>query len=371
MANPTIDLAFNSKRADERKDWITNTVIDYDVEEMIDQPISYFINHELIQFSIEDVRRSIPSFLDGFKISQRKIVWGAINYKPWRASLGTEKSDVEKLDSLACYISSFTGYHHAPKSLEMAIVTMAQNFAGANNMPLFYPKGQFGNRNEPRSGASRYLKTKPQWFWPYIFVDDDKFLYDQIIEEDKKTEPKTFYPILPLQLINGCLGIGTGWSSFVPMTNPLDLANWVLCKIRGKPLPQVLPWYKGFRGSIKIVDRKASKKPVPEENPAPMELNPEEEENLENRDLMGADVVGTGKYSLVTTGTFEVDGVKRGMYNVTVSELPIGRFGAGYKQWLEQLIEDKKITRYEMFGEESDPSSFRFVIYGMMRTTNR
>ena len=91
---------------------------------------------------------------------------------------------------------------------------------------------------------------------------------------------------------------------------------------------------------------------------------------MENRDLMGADVVGTGKYSLVTTGTLEVDGVKRGMYNVTVSELPIGRFGAGYKQWLEQLIEDKKITRYEMFGEESDPSSFRFVIYGMTRTTN-
>ena len=64
-----IDLAFNKKKADSRKEWLTTydaatTFVDHS------QPIlrySDFINKELILFSIADCARSIPNICDGLK----------------------------------------------------------------------------------------------------------------------------------------------------------------------------------------------------------------------------------------------------------------------------------------------------------------
>lgn len=363
LAPTKIDLVFNKKFADNRKEWIMKYWIpDYEVGELLNEKISEFIDHEFSKFSVVNVKRSIPSLLDGFKISQRKIIWGAMNW--W----GKKDKSLEKLDSLACHISSYTHYHHGPKSLEGALVNMAQDYVGANNMPLFVPHGMFGSRlNSGISGASRYLKTKPDWMWPYIFIDDDKFLYEQIEEEGYKDEPKTFFPIVPLQLINSAKGIATGWSTETPMCHPLDIINWLLCRIYNKPLPTIIPWFKGFKGTVKMIQRKTVNSitsPVPlATSPKPIDNNDDTEPiDDENRDPMGEDHVGLGKNSYATIGTFEVNGIKRNKYTVTVNELPIGRYSNGYKDWLEKMIDDKKISRYESFCE---PNSVKFVIHGM------
>ena len=44
------------------------------------------------------------------------------------------------------YVSEHSGYHHGEASLNSAIIGLAQNFVGSNNIHLFMPNGQFGTR---------------------------------------------------------------------------------------------------------------------------------------------------------------------------------------------------------------------------------
>jgi DNA topoisomerase-2 len=76
IASQSMELAFNKKFADLRKEWIRTWEPDYSIEDLQVLPISDFINHEFIQFSISDLKRSLPRLMDGMKVSQRKVIWG-------------------------------------------------------------------------------------------------------------------------------------------------------------------------------------------------------------------------------------------------------------------------------------------------------
>jgi DNA topoisomerase-2 len=100
-------------------------------------------------------------------------------------------------------------------------------------MPYFTQNGQFGTRNldGDDGAAARYTSTKPEWWWPYIFTKDDHDLSNprdylsMVIDEGEECEPVVLLPILPIGLINGCVGIGTGHSTTIQNYNPLDICN--------------------------------------------------------------------------------------------------------------------------------------------------
>jgi DNA gyrase/topoisomerase IV subunit B len=132
-----LDMAFNKKRADDRKEWLSN----YSREAFLDTskpaiPYEEFIDRGLIHFSIYDNERSIPNLMDGLKISLRKILYAAFK----KGGLKTEI----KVAQFSGYVSEHSAYHHGEASLNAAIVGMAQNFVGSNNINLFEPNGQFG-----------------------------------------------------------------------------------------------------------------------------------------------------------------------------------------------------------------------------------
>jgi DNA topoisomerase-2 len=57
-------------------------------------------------------------------------------------------------------------------------------------------------------------------------------------------------PILPLVLVNGADGIGTGWSTSIPNYNPEEIVANLQRLLAGEdPLPMA-PWYRGFTGQI-------------------------------------------------------------------------------------------------------------------------
>lgn len=99
---------------------------------------SDFVNKELILFSMADLQRSIPSMVDGLKPGQRKILFTAF-----------KKIVVKemKVAQLVGYVSSMSAYHHGEQSLASAIIGMAQDYVGSNNINLLQPNGQFGTRN--------------------------------------------------------------------------------------------------------------------------------------------------------------------------------------------------------------------------------
>ena len=239
-----ITLAFDETRADDRKGWLTNynKYLEADYEKPT-VTYSEFIDRDLIHFSNYDNIRSIPSVIDGLKPSMRKIMWVCL--------LDNIKKDIKVID-LASEVSKRTAYKHGNKSLEETIIGMAQDFTGSNNINLLYPNGNFGHRwiDGKDSASSRYIFTFLENITPKIFLKDDNSILNMLQEDGKEVEPENFYPIIPMVLVNGANGIGTGFATAVPQYNPLDIIDNLIRKMEGKDMKDMIPWYNGFKGEI-------------------------------------------------------------------------------------------------------------------------
>ena len=184
--------------------------------------------------------RAIPSVIDGFKPTQRKIIHAA--NKTWRT--GGEKA--MKVFQLSGIVASTTFYHHGSGSLDGAIIGMAQDFK--NSMPLFQGIGQFGSLRSPEAGAPRYVGVKLNNNFKLLYKDFE--LVDSQYEEGEEIEPKFFLPIIPTVLLNGSSGIAVGFATNVLNRNPADLINACLDILNEKKkLKELKPWIKNFQGS--------------------------------------------------------------------------------------------------------------------------
>ena len=287
-----IDMVFNKKRADDRKDWLGN----YDRNLYLDTKdtsVSYesFINKELIHFSKYDCDRSIPNLMDGLKISLRKIL-----YSTFKKNLTTEI----KVAQFSGYVSEHSGYHHGEASLNGAIVGMAQNFVGSNNINLLMPNGQFGTRLQggKDSASERYIFTMLNKITRTIYQPADDHILNYLNDDGMLVEPIFYAPIVPMVLINGSKGIGTGFSTDIMCYNPIEIIHYLKRTLNGTIDPvkhTFLPYYEGFKGTIeKLTDHK-----------------------------------------FIIKGVYE----KIGPDKIRVIELPIGFWTEDFKELLERLIE--------------------------------
>jgi DNA topoisomerase-2 len=252
-SDDVIDKIFNKKRADDRKQWLEN----YDKHAYLDtsRPQVYydeFINNEMIHFSTYDCARSIPNLVDGLKPSLRKILYCA-----FKRRLTSEI----KVAQLSSYVSEHSAYHHGEASLNGAIVNMAQNFVGSNNINLLKPNGQFGSRLQggDDSASERYIFTQLCELTRTLFPELDDAVLNYLDDDGTPVEPEYYVPILPMALVNGISGIGTGFSSSIPPFNPLDLVNTIRSKLMGQTevVTEYVPYYEGFKGRVeKIGDAK-------------------------------------------------------------------------------------------------------------------
>ena len=300
ISDDAIDMVFNKKRADDRKNWLENV---YDRNSFADTskkmiPYEEFINKELIHFSKYDCDRSIPNLMDGLKISLRKIL-----YSSFKKRLSNEI----KVAQFSGYVSENSCYHHGEESLNKAIVGMAQNFIGSNNINLLFPSGQFGSRIKGGQDASspRYIFTRLEKITRAIFPEQDDNILKYLNDDGTPVEPQFYVPIIPMVLVNGSKGIGTGFSTEIMCYNPKDIITYLKNKLvsQGKESCQdkinFFPYYEGFTGDIsKIGDTKFMFK---------------------------------GKYELIKG---EEDKVR-------VTELPIGYWTEDFKELLNDLQNDK------------------------------
>ena len=292
----SIDMVFNKKRADDRKEWLEK----YDRKSYLntsDSRVSYeeFINKELIHFSKYDCDRSIPNLMDGLKISLRKILYSA-----FKKNLTSEI----KVAQFSGYVSEHSGYHHGEASLNAAIVGMAQNFVGSNNINLFLPNGQFGTRLQggKDSASERYIFTCLNKITRTLFPVMDDAILQYLNDDGLLVEPVYYAPIIPMVLVNGSKGIGTGFSTDIMCYNPMDIIHYLKAKLNCvngadsiASSVEFVPYYEGFKGSIhKIMD---------------------------------------GKYMI--KGCYE----KIGIDKIKVTELPVGYWTEDFKELLESLIE--------------------------------
>ena len=378
-------LAFDKHFAEDRKKWVEKFKPVGFSDEIKIKRLSEFLTYELIQYSLDNIRRSIPGFMDCLKVSQRKILWTALN--KWKIYTDShEKLKEMKVAKFAADSGAFTEYHHGEKSLSEAIVGMGQTYVGANNLPYFTEGGNFGNRTMANNHShERYIFTKPEWWLKFVYRKEDMPLMKLIYDEGNACEPETLYPIIPM-IVNNIIGIGTAYSTFIPNHNPLDIIRWYKLRLTGTSLseiPTVFPYYKNFKGTIELIDRVSHKKIKvdhttewkPVETPFKdkdevlnEELHPEEdmdyienEDEFEDNEILNENKkITPPKYSMVTKGVFS----SISSIAVKITELPIGRWIESYKNWLEQLAFDRSIKGYTRGGNDITPE---FTIQGFQK----
>jgi DNA topoisomerase-2 len=291
----------------------------YDENVVIDQSLNTltyeeFVYQEFIHYMNDSNIRAIPT-IDGLKEAQRKTIFAIT-----RQAL-TNETKVTEAQSL---ISKMTRYHHGETSMHEAIIKMAQTYKGSNNINYLKPCGQFGTvlMGGADSSAPRYLFTCVSEYARAIFHPDDDDIYDQLEDEGQSIEPAHFFPVVPMSVVNGARGTGTGYSTYIPNFNPRDVITRIRAITKREPtdtLPPMVPWYRGFQGTIV-------------------------------RDTKGW--LCTGVVERVSTTT------------VNITELPIGVWIEPYVEFLSQLRLDKKIKRYDNYCAVPDEDKFSDIQIG-------
>jgi DNA topoisomerase II len=308
MDGDKLDLAFNKSRSDDRKSWLLAqlrprpAVVAHASTERAGPSVPAvatvggFVDEELIEFSWADVHRSIPSVVDGLKPSQRKVLFASLE----RARGSATGAEI-KVSQLAGAVAQATAYHHGEASLVATIVNMAQDYVGASNIHLLEPLGQFGTRlsGGKDAASARYIFTRLSPMTRLLFPRADDPLLPRCEDDGMVVEPASFVPIIPMALVNGGTGIGTGWSTSIPMHGPRDVLRAVrqglamappgllerTCAVGdslvwdsglaeewaalaraavaevARPLGipaceqgHLLPWWRGFTGSVRLED---------------------------------------------------------------------------------------------------------------------
>ena len=312
-----IDLAFSKKKADARKTWLQNFVPGTYLDMSTADQITYddFINKELILFSMADNMRSIPSVIDGFKPGQRKVL-----YTCFRRNL---KKDV-KVVELAGSVSGLTAYAYGDTSLQQTIVGLAQNFVGSNNINCLEPSGNFGSRLQGGQDAAsaRYIYTRLSPFARRIFHQTDEALLAYNTDDGKTIEPEMYVPIVPMILINGADGIGTGWSTSIPNYRPEEVVENLKRRMEGDSkdsmLP-MLPWFRGWTGEV--------------------------EQLAEDRFKFGGKIQKTDDNE------------------VEITELPVRFWTQDFKDKLEEIIKAEKVPSFiKDYTEYNTPEKVHFII---------
>jgi DNA topoisomerase-2 len=299
-SDPAIDLAFNKQRADDRKEWLKG----YDHTALVPtgNKVKYdeFVHKDLIHFSYYNLERSIPSVMDGLKTSQRKILYAA-----FKKNLTQEI----RVAQFAGYVSEHTGYHHGEASLNETIVGMAQDFMGANNIAWLVPQGQFGTRIQGGKDAAspRYIHTFLQPRVRSLVPAADFEVLKYRDDDGLAVEPEWYAPVLPMLLVNGARGIGTGYSTYIPPCNPKTMKDMLTKHLRGQGNltdVQLTPYFEGFKG------------------------------------------------------TYTMDGVV-GVYrhdkeDFVITELPPGTWTADYREWLEKELAEGRIKDFSDTSTDRD-----------------
>jgi len=311
--NESMTLAFSKAQADDRKGWLTNHMaappagVPYGHIKAL--PVTDFVHRDLANFSAEDIKRSIPHVVDGLKPSQRKVIY---------ACLKKNLTSDMKVAQLAGYIAEQTAYHHGEASLQGTIVNLAQNFVGANNLNLLEPSGQFGTRlaGGKDAASSRYIFTRLSPQTRKIFDTADNSVLKYVMDDGQQVEPEFYAPVVPMILVNGAEGIGTGFSCYVPPYDIEIVKHNIKCALDQVVMVPMVPHFKGFKGKV----------------------------------------TKTKDHTWVLEGVVTKEGSQ-----LHVTELPPGVWIQDFKEHLDALLEKGTIQKFENHSTETAPD---FRIWG-------
>ncbi|KHJ95992.1 DNA gyrase/topoisomerase IV, A subunit [Oesophagostomum dentatum] len=292
-----VDMAFSKKKIEERKDWLTKWMAEKKERRTRGLEEEYLYNKDTRAVTFSDF-----VLFACFKRADKREV---------------------KVAQLAGAVGELSAYHHGEASLMGTIINLAQDFVGSNNVNLLLPIGQFGTRLQggKDSASPRYIFTQLSPVARTVFPVADDHVLRFLFEENQRIEPEWYCPIIPMVLVNGASGIGTGWSTSIHNYNPREICENMRKLIRGEQPKPMAPWFKNFRGTIEQLDPSR--------------------------------YVCSGEVAVLSDDTIEI------------TELPIKTWTQSYKESvLEPMLEssDKKTPIISDFKEYHTDTTVRFVV---------
>ena len=268
--------------------------------------VTKFLNEEVVNFASYSTMRAIASFIDGQKNAGRKVLYSVMN----RPNKDT------KVSILSGLIMTDTEYLHG--DISGSIITLAQNYAGTNNLPLLTREGNFGSRFETEASATRYIFTAKEKHFDLLFNKDDNSVLIEQYFEGTKIEPRFFIPTLPLILINGSEGIATGFAQKILSRDINNIKKAINLILNNKEVSKdlLVPSFNGFSGTV-------------------------EQGDTDNQWLI------KGKINRLSSIKFEI------------TEIPVGVDLKTYISILDDLEENKFIKSYK---DKSEDDKFNFEI---------
>ena len=161
--------------------------------------------------------------------------------------------------------------------------------------------------------SPRYIFTQLNKIIKYIIRKEDNGILEYLDDDGYAIEPKMYYPIIPLVLINGAEGIGTGFSTFIPNYDIFDVIDIIMAKLTKNKSRSLEPYYNGFKGKIEKIDDD----------------------------------------TYLSQGIYTLENDK-----LSIKELPLRMWTSEYKAFLEELV----YTGSELFSSVSNQSSEKMYI---------
>lgn len=260
--------------------------------------VSEYLDTELASYGSYDLVRKLPNFVDGLKMSQRKVVYTLMKKYP--------RGEFVKTETLANVTAAFTNYLHGAGNIAGPVcTTMTQGFVGANNYPLTRGNsGGFGCRINPNAAAPRYTRVALSDTARSVFLAEDEEVVGRQYFEGDLIEPRFFAPVFPVLFLNGASGLSTGFNSAVHPRRPSEVVKYLRARLAGTdPDCDLRPWFRGFKGEVRPAKGG------------------------------GWESVGVAERANST--------------RVCITELPIGTEYAKYIEFLDKLSEENAISGYE------------------------
>jgi len=203
-------------------------------------PLTDIVKEEYRNYQIYTLMdRAIPYLQDGLKPGQRRILFTL--YK-------NQSKGLMKVSSATGLV--LTLHPHGPASVETTIVNLAQDYTFSNNYPLIDKKGYFGERMETAPAASRYIECKLGKMTEYLLFDDMNQVTMVPNYDEKVMEPVCLLPKLPIMLLNGAEGIGTGFSSVIPSFHHSDIVQSLIQYLETGKVKKLRPYVHYYKNKI-------------------------------------------------------------------------------------------------------------------------
>ena len=312
-------------------------------KESIKKKLDIFMAEKFEETKLEDVigdrfgryskyiiqERAIPDIRDGLKPVQRRILYGM------NALRVTSNAPYKKS---ARIVGEVMGkYHpHGDSSIYDAMVRMSQNWK--MGVTLIDMHGNNGSIDGDGPAAMRYTETRMSKNAEYLLQDIDKNTVPFIPNfDEEEIEPTVLPAKFPNLLVNGAMGISSGYATYIPTHNFNEVVNATIARIDNPDMTvddllEIMPGPDFPTGAI----------------------------------VMGKDGIReaflTGSGTIVVRSKYILEEMQNGATRIVITEIPYDTLKSKTVEKMEQLRMDGKVPDVQEVRDESGRDGLRIAI---------